>query len=415
MQEDLKANIQELQAALDHEREARREAEVASSRKSDAIAIVSHELRTPLSAMISLADLLAASQLSATQIQHVSALKYSAKSLLTILNDILDHSKLDAGQFELDPAPFDLRKLMESVRDLAEIRAKQKGLQVHLDMEEVCQGHFSGDEARLRQILDNLTDNALKFTEKGSIDLSVRVTLCESDVAELHFEVRDTGIGIAADAKTHLFHAYRQADRTVSRTYGGTGLGLAIARQLVELMGGAIGCKSYPGKGSCFWFTVRLYPADAGGVRSESNVFAPSEGLSGHVLIVDDNEINQMLLKAYLTEFGLTYDIASSGEHALKAVSETGYGLVLMDVMMPGMSGLEAAQAIRKKGGACRTLPIIALTANAGVQASEDYLTAGMGGYLCKPIDIEALFHMLSRYLHPNHPIKDGTGSVAVR
>ena len=269
--------------------------------------MVSHELRTPIGAVISMSELLLNTGLDTTQRRYAETLQQSAKSLHAVLNDILDYSKLEAGRFELDSAVFDLHELIKSVGNELQARAREKGVLGAVNIGMSCPRFVKGDAARLRQVLTNLTDNAVKFTSRGSVRMHANAGAADGKL-KLRFDVTDTGIGFGEFQKERLFQPYVQADHNGSQ-YGGTGLGLSISRRLVQLMGGEIGCESAPGQGSLFWFTIPTERADAVPVKE-----AEAEGrLAGHVLVVEDNAVNRMLIGAYLEEYGLTYDIVGSG------------------------------------------------------------------------------------------------------
>ena len=398
----LAARVQELEQALAAETRAREAAEAAFAARSELLATVSHEVRTPLGAIIAMADLLLNGKLDARQRRYAEALRQSGGSLLAVLNDVLDHSKLEAGRFELEPVAFALPQLMQSVAAAVAARAQEKGLESALTMAPDCPDQIVGDPVRLRQILDNLTDNALKFTETGRVDLAVACSAEGADII-LRFEVRDTGPGLSEAQIEGLFQPYAQADSSVAVTYGGTGLGLTIARRLAELMGGSLGCESVEGEGSLFWFTARVaaaLPMDEPAVDGAE----PDHGLGplrGHVLIVDDNHINQMLIAAYLEKFGVTFKAVKSGREALRELRESAVDLVLMDVMMPELDGLQTTRFIRAMDGDAAKVPIVALTANAMKADRDAYLAAGMDDYVSKPVGAKALFKVIAAFLRP--------------
>jgi CheY-like chemotaxis protein len=392
--DDQSGEVESLAAALAAEREARERAEAADKAKSELLAVVSHELRTPMGAVISMAELLLGGSLDDTQRRYADTLNQSARSLLTVLNDLLDFSKLEAGRVELDLAPLDMQALMASAGSELRVRAGAKGLDsgVHVGMS--CPRFVTGDAARLHQVLANLIDNAVKFTARGAVHLHANAGEADGRLI-LRFDVIDTGIGLSEEQKDGLFQPYVQADRNVSSEYGGTGLGLSIARGLVELMGGEIGCESMPGQGSLFWFTVPTTRAAAPAV-SEARV---TGGLSGHVLVVEDNAVNRMLIGAYLEEFGLSFEMVANGAEALARLVAKTYDLVLMDIMMPELNGIEATRRIRELDGPVAEVPVVALTAHAMKGDREDYLAAGMDGYVSKPIRGRELFAALRPYL----------------
>lgn len=390
--EDLFAQIQGLVETVDAERQMRERAEAADRAKSDLLAVVSHELRTPMGAVISLSELLLNGTLDTTQRRYADTLQQSARSLLTVLNDILDYSKLEAGRFELDCAVSDLHELVKSVGSELQARTRKKGLLGAVNVGMSCPRFVKGDAVRLRQVLTNLTDNAVKFTQRGSVHLHANAGEANGKL-RLRFDVTDTGIGFGEFQKQRLFQPYAQVDRTNAGQ--GTGLGLSISRRLVELMGGEIGCESAPGQGSLFWFTIPIERADI--IPSKD---VPASGtLVGHVLVVEDNAVNRMLIGAYLEEFGLTYDVVGDGSTALARLAARNYDLVLMDIMMPELDGVESTKRIRKLGGDAAEVPIVAVTAHAMKGDREDYLAAGMDSYVSKPIRGRDLFAALKPYL----------------
>lgn len=400
--DDLFSQIELLERTLAAERAARAAAEQASRAKAELLATVSHEIRTPLGAIISMADLLANTQLDETQRRYAETLRQSGRGLLAVLNNVLDYSKLSAGRFELDIGRFDFAEMMASVGATLAARADEKGLQSSVQVVEGCPEHFTGDSARIRQILNNLIDNAVKFTDAGSVNLRVGCAASGAD-AKLRFEVRDTGIGLTETQKARLFEPYAQGDASVGAKYGGTGLGLSIARKLVDLMGGEMGCESIEGQGSVFWFQVPLRLAGAGAGAGAGEATADDETapgpLSGRVLIVEDNEVNQMLIKAYLDSFGLAHDVAANGQEALAALQAGSFDLVLMDIMMPELDGIETTNRIRALPGPIAQVPVVALTANAMAGDRERYLAAGMDGYVSKPVGAADLFAVLAEHL----------------
>jgi two-component system sensor histidine kinase/response regulator len=391
--QDMTARILQLEQAL-------AKAQADDKAKSELLATVSHEVRTPLGAIISMADLLLGTELNDRQRHFAETLEQSGRSLLTVLNEILDFTKLDAGRFELEVVSFDFTEMMKSIGEELQARANGKGLASSVDIAEGCAQHLRGDPVRIRQILNNLIDNALKFTEAGSVRIRAGYGH-DGDEIVLRFEVEDTGIGLTAQQITGLFEPYAQADSSVAVKYGGTGLGLSIARQLAQLMGGELGCESTADVGSMFWFTVRVRDAvKAAPVSQQQESTKATLGpLSGHMLIVEDNDINQMLIAAYLDQFGLTYEIAKNGQEAVDMVQKRHYDVVLMDIMIPVMDGLEATKQIRALAEPVSTVPIIALTANAMKGNREAYLGAGMDGYVSKPLNAADLFTALTDHL----------------
>ncbi|MHA1164445.1 MAG: response regulator [Alphaproteobacteria bacterium] len=418
---DIQVRILQLEQALEDERAARTRAEAETLVKSELLATVSHEVRTPMGAIISMAELLLRTNLDERQRHYAKTLVQSSRGLLTLLNEILDFSKLEAGRFELESVSIDFPELMQGIGSMLEARAQEKGLASSLELADNFPARLMGDPVRIRQILDNLIDNAVKFTDRGSVRVLAGYGH-DGDELVLRFEVHDTGIGLDQQHLQHLFRPYEQADSSVAAKYGGTGLGLSIARQLAQLMGGDLGAEGSPHLGSMFWFTIRVTEAakaspnnaaEPDHVAQSDHVDQPDRAvqaslvaapvqlgpLSGHVLIVEDNEINQMLIAAYLEQFGLSFETAVNGEEAVKMVSERSFDVVLMDIMMPVMDGIESTRQIRNLNGPAANIQIIALTAHAMQGDRETYLEAGMDGYVSKPVRAAELFTALSDHL----------------
>ena len=378
---------------------SRAEAEAATVAKSQFLAAMSHEIRTPMTGVLGMLDLMLAEPLPEGQRERAAIARSSALSLLQILNDILEYSKLEARR--LEPVEEDVRP-REVVRDVIALMAagaERKGLALAWSVSDAVPEWIVTDPMRLRQILTNLVSNATKFTEVGRVE--VRVDYApdgEGAGGELRVAVEDTGIGVAPEIAGRLFEEFFQADTSLSRRRGGTGLGLAISRQLVELLGGRIEVRSEPGVGSTFWFAVRVRPgvAPAGEPRLEAATPA-AEGGAMRVLLAEDNATNQYLIRAYLEARGHGVVTVENGAEAVRAAAGGGFDVILMDVQMPEMDGPTAARAIRVLPGPAATVPIVALTANALRGDRESYLAAGMTDYISKPIDFEALVGALRR------------------
>jgi signal transduction histidine kinase/ActR/RegA family two-component response regulator len=402
LNEELEARVAERTASLARSngelRAARAEAERAAQAKADFLASMSHEIRTPMNGVIGMLELLRMEDMPAAQARYVAIARDSAGSLLTVINDVLDHSRLEAGRVELEATPFSPRQVIEqSVALLAE-GTTGKGISLVVDVADDAPATVVGDPTRLRQVLFNLIGNAIKFTEAGEIRVALTHRAEADGTVALDVTVRDTGIGIPAEAQARLFDRYTQADASTTRRYGGTGLGLAISRQLVELMGGTIGVESEPGRGSLFWFTIRYAHASEAAAtdlaRPENRPVSPAR-----ILVVEDNGVNQLLVGRLLGQFGHSVDMVTTGSEAIEALGAKDYDLVLMDIYLPGMDGVTATRAIRQMATAAGQVPIVALTANAMPGDRETYLAAGMTDYVAKPIDPAALFAAIRRAL----------------
>lgn len=377
-------------------RDARDRAEAAARSKTEFLANMSHELRTPLTSVIGFSGLLQASgALPATERRYVERISTASESLLAVINDILDYSKLEADAVEIEPQPFSPRAMAEAAASIVEGQYAAKGLGLSLDLEAGLPDALMGDEARLRQVLLNFLSNAAKFTGSGGVTL--RLTHANG---RLRAEVEDTGIGIAPDKLEQLFERFTQADASTTRVYGGTGLGLAISRRLIEMMGGEIGAHSRPGEGSTFWFSLPLAETGATGatetVAAETTTELPR---MARVLMADDAPANRDLLTAILQGMGLSIDTVADGALAVDAARSGAYDLVLMDVHMPVMDGLAATRAIRALPGRAARTPIVALTANVQDEHVRRCLEAGMDDHLAKPVELRALAAALSRWL----------------
>lgn len=362
-------------------------AEAASRAKSQFLAVMSHEIRTPMNGILGMAQAMRGDDLPEVQRERLDVIAECGESLLTILNDILDLSKVEAGKMEIEATPFDLRSLLSGMMATYASTAQDRGLALNLDIE-ARPGVYLGDPTRLRQILANLISNALKFTASGSVSMRVR------PVAEtLVFEVTDTGLGMDEEVLGRIFTPFAQEDNSTTRKFGGTGLGLSIVRQLAVLMGGDVTVASRPGHGSCFTVTL---PLEWLGEAVEAEVedgpeAAPSAAL--RILAADDNATNQLVLRTLLLQLGVEVTLVSNGREAFEAWRDGDWDVVLMDVQMPVMDGFDATRLIRateRKQG-CKATPIIALTANAMPHHHTECMDAGMNAMVAKPIDIRLL------------------------
>ncbi|MGU3463644.1 CHASE domain-containing protein [Methylobacterium sp. C33D] len=394
---------------------ARAEAERANQAKTDFLASMSHEVRTPLNAVIGFTDLMLASgRLDAVARRQAEMVRSSGAALLTVVNDILDFSKVEAGAVELVERPFPLASLAEDSAAMVRALADAKGLEVRTHIDDGLPGWVLGDGNRLRQVLLNLLNNAVKFTEAGSVTLSVAPERGVMADDRVRFSVVDTGIGIPADKQHRLFQRFSQVDGSIHRDYGGTGLGLAICKRLIELMAGEIGFSSVDGAGSTFWFTLRL-PRAAEPRPQASQPLAPSRCRPGRLLLVDDSEINREVAQAVLRDAGHSVETAGDGEAAVRAVRERAFDLVLMDVQMPGMDGMTATRLIRGLPGPEARLPVIAMTANVLPEQVAAFREAGMDDHVGKPFDRDGLHAALERWLPHGPRSKEETpvGSAA--
>jgi PAS domain S-box-containing protein len=394
-----RANADLAQANADLER--------ASAAKSAFLATMSHEIRTPLNGVIGLSSLLRLTPLNPTQREYVEALQVSGETLLSLINDILDLSKIEADGLALEVGPLDVRQVVEEVVTVFAAQARAKGLALGAQVDAAVPSALEGDAGRLRQVLLNLVGNAVKFTDHGAVQVAVALLEKSADGTLLRIGVRDTGIGIAAAVQAQLFAPFMQADGSTTRRYGGTGLGLAIAKRLVQAMGGQIGVQSAPGEGSTFWLTLRLVlreTASDHGRPAASRMGPPVPGRArGRVLVAEDNPINRLVVVRLLESLGYAVEAVEDGRQAVEAAGRERYDLVLMDLHMPELDGFAATAAIRRReaAGKGRHLPIVALTADALAGDVEKSLAEGMDDYLSKPLSPERLAAMLERWVTP--------------
>jgi signal transduction histidine kinase/CheY-like chemotaxis protein len=384
-----------LARALAAARAARARADEAARAKGRFLATMSHEIRTPLNGVLGMAQAMAHDPLPAEQQRRLDIIRQCGETLLALLNDVLDLSKIEAGKLVLEQVDFDLDEVVHAACDPFQALAEQKGVAFSLAIEDGL-GRRRGDSVRLRQVMANLVSNAVKFTERGRIDVTVN-----GDGDEVSFTVSDTGIGITPEARRRLFDKFSQADESTTRRYGGTGLGLAICRELVEMMGGAIAVDSTPRVGSRFAFSLRMPAADSGAASEPAPANLPAKRLN--VLAAEDNRVNQIVLRTLLDQIGLDVTMVDNGAEAVATWRHGGWDLILMDMQMPVLDGCSAAEMIREieqAEGRPRT-PIIALTANAMSHQAAEYLASGMDGVVAKPIEAAKLIEALETVLGP--------------
>ena len=409
-----KAMLAEMLKTESELRLARDLSEKNAKAKSEFLANMSHEIRTPMNAVLSVIQLLANTEMSDKQMNYLEKAKYSANALMNIINDILNFSKIDAGQMKMENVEFSIRNLVYNVRNAVNDLVREKSLELRIDMTSDFTDLVIGDPSRLEQVLFNLLNNAIKFTRMGEISIRVFPKTISTKEIQLQFEIKDTGIGMLPEQASNLFVPFTQADNSYTRKYGGAGLGLAISKSLVEMMHGTIWCESLQGEGSTFIFTATFaLPMEQGqkrqspGGNDEKAAAIPDfESLRGmHVLLAEDNEINQFIAVEFLSAKGISVDVVPNGRKALEALEHNSYDLVLMDIQMPEMDGLTATVQIRSNPEIDPALPIIALTAHVYAEDRELSLNSGMNDHLTKPIDADLLYETLQHW--DRRPPKD--------
>ncbi|OCX50744.1 hypothetical protein BEL04_18590 [Mucilaginibacter sp. PPCGB 2223] len=382
----------------EHELISAKEEAVQLNRAKDMfISVMSHEIRTPLNAVIGISHLLMEDNPNESQKENLKILKFSADNLMTLINDVLDFTKIETGNIELEKIPVDLRELVDGVVNSMQFKAKGKNVYLKAQVDESLPENIIGDKTRICQILLNLVGNSVKFTDKGGVTIDLKVIEQTNNEVRIRFEVSDTGIGIAADKINTIFESFKQADANITRLYGGTGLGLAITKRLVELHDSRINVESTYGQGSKFWFTI-TFNKSADTLKTKTQ--AVEIGLKLNILVVDDNQINRLLIDKVLKKWGVNADFAENGRQALEKIEARGdYDVVLMDIHMPEMGGLEATKVLRAKADTySQQLPIIALTASMLNNQMGMIGEAGMNDYILKPFNPKDLYDKISKF-----------------
>ncbi|TXI69563.1 MAG: PAS domain S-box protein [Cyclobacteriaceae bacterium] len=364
--------------------EAKEKAEAATKVKSQFLSMMSHEIRTPINGILGLTNLLMDENPREDQLPRLNLLKFSGENLLTIINDVLDFSKAEAGKVVLETAPFNLHEVASNVINVLALKAEEKGIALMLELDPNLPRYLAGDSVRLTQVLTNLINNAIKFTEQGSVNLEIKSTKSEKHNHAIRFVITDTGIGIPEDKLNSIFESFTQASSDTTRKYGGTGLGLAITKNLVELMGGKVQVKSKVGEGSTFWFEVAMSEAFTEAPTPATTIASSKQSL--RILVVDDNPVNQEVASGFLKRWGHLVTLADDGVVAVEKVKTKKFDLILMDLQMPGMDGYQAATTIRQMPAAYfKSIPIIALTASSSTEVQKRVNDCGMNGFLSKP------------------------------
>lgn len=391
---------------------AKEKAEQASQIKSQFLSVMSHEIRTPMNAVIGLAHFLMEENPRPDQLENLKTLQFSAENLMALINDILDYNKIDSGKVELEHVPFDLRNVIHRIVHSHSFQANEKGLKVTCVIDEAIPETLIGDSLRIGQIVNNLVSNAIKFTDKGFVRISISREFTQENQTDIRFVFEDTGIGIAENKRKSIFEAFTQASSSTSRKYGGTGLGLAIVKRLVELFGGEIEVGSRKNGGSVFEFTIPFEFIDSRKLEAEKAGLLNSQRSleNASILVAEDNTVNQILIRKFLTKWNAgKLVIASDGQEALDQFNQGQFDIVLLDLQMPGLDGFTVAKEIRKNSSPGKqNVPILALTAASLNEVREEMILSGMNDFVPKPFTPEILFEKILKHL--NLKDRDGIG-----
>lgn len=381
-------------------KDALTKSEEATKAKSEFLAVMSHEIRTPMNGIIGMTESLYTTKLDSKQYDWVETIKHSSDHLLTLINDILDFSKIEAGKLDFEWIPSSIQESCEHVKKIFQDQADKKNLKLNLQISPEIKSNHIFDSSRLKQVLSNLVSNGLKFTDSGSVSINVKMIENHNNQQKLYFEVKDTGIGIPEEAKGKLFNAFQQADSSTTRKYGGTGLGLVICQKLVEIMKGEINFSSKTDLGSTFWFNVILETSDdtKANIQEEPVYNSIPLFFYNRILVAEDDMINRKVIGAILSGLGIEHDFAENGLEAVEICSKAKYDIILMDMQMPELGGLDASERIRASKGLNHDIPIIACTANAMEKNKTVCFEKGMSDFLTKPIRRPELYEILRKY-----------------
>ncbi|NOR87735.1 MAG: response regulator [Bacteroidales bacterium] len=379
-------------------------AKSADKAKSLFLANMSHEIRTPLNGIIGMAHLMLQEKVNTEQEKKISIIQFSAETLVSLVNDILDFSKIEAGKLELDINHFNLHEVIKKIGGLFELKANEKNLVFKYHIDENVPVYIQSDQTRIKQILINLINNAIKFTSEGSVELVIKLISHYESTYTLRFDIIDNGIGISEENQAKIFTSFTQTDASFTRKFGGTGLGLAISRKLTKLMGGEIGVQSELGKGADFWFTIEASLGDETKVEKEETKTQSAFARKLHILLAEDNSVNVLVAKQIIEKAGHQVTVAKNGLEAVELFKNGDFELILMDIMMPEMDGLEATKMIRQfeKEKKMMPIPIIALTANVIKEDQDEYLAAGMNDFMSKPIHPHILVGKIQHLFVPH-------------